>query len=60
MVYAASTGELKFQARIGGRGIAPPMTYAIDGHQYIAVITPNPPTVQTFVIDGKPISLPER
>jgi hypothetical protein len=31
------------------------MTYSAGGRQHIAVILPNPPRVQAFVLDGAPV-----
>ena len=52
VAYTADTGDLKFDRQVGGRGTAPPMTYAAGGKQYVAIITANPPRVQSFVLDG--------
>jgi quinohemoprotein ethanol dehydrogenase len=58
MVYTADAGELKYQAQVVARGMAPPMTYAVDGRQYVAMITQGPPTVQVFALDGTPVAAP--
>ena len=33
----AASGEVLWEARVGGKIVAPPMSYAIDGRQYVAV-----------------------
>jgi PQQ-dependent dehydrogenase (methanol/ethanol family) len=52
VAYTADTGEQKFERQVGGRGAAPPMTYAAGGKQHVALITANPPRIQSFVLDG--------
>jgi quinohemoprotein ethanol dehydrogenase len=56
LVYTADTGELKYQAQVVPRGMAPPMTYAVNGRQYVAMISQGPPTVQVFALDGAPVA----
>jgi PQQ-dependent dehydrogenase (methanol/ethanol family) len=56
VAYAAATGELKFEAPLSGRGMGPPISYAAGGRQYIAVLTPGPPTVHALVLDGTKIT----
>jgi quinohemoprotein ethanol dehydrogenase len=58
MVYTADTGEVRYQAQLVPRGIAPPMTYAIEGRQYVAMMTQGPPTVHAFALDGVPVAAP--
>jgi quinohemoprotein ethanol dehydrogenase len=58
LAYTADTGELKYQAQVVPRGMAPPMTYAVDGRQYVAMISQGPPTVQVFALDGTPVPAP--
>jgi PQQ-dependent dehydrogenase (methanol/ethanol family) len=58
VAYTAETGEMVFDRRVGGRGTAPPMTYAAGGKQHVAIITANPPRVQSFVLDGNAAAPP--
>jgi quinohemoprotein ethanol dehydrogenase len=50
----AATGELLWEHRIGNDPVTP-ITYEIDGVQYVSVLTPTPGTggrIWTFVLDG--------
>jgi hypothetical protein len=40
--------------------MGPPMTYAVDGRQYVAVITPGPPRVTALALGGEHIEPPAR
>jgi hypothetical protein len=57
VAYTADDGELTFEARVGQRGMGPPMTYAAGGRQYIAMMVPGPPRVHAFVLDGGPLPI---
>lgn len=58
VAYTADTGELRYEAQVTPRGMAPPVTYAVGGRQFVAMVTPGPPTVQAFVLDGEPVASP--
>jgi PQQ-dependent dehydrogenase (methanol/ethanol family) len=60
VAYTADKGDLKFEAPLTLRGMGPPMTYAVDSRQYIAVITPGPPRVTALALDGEHIEPPAR
>jgi quinohemoprotein ethanol dehydrogenase len=67
--WSADKGEKLFELQTGKRGVAPPITYEIDGKQYVAfmagagrqagIVGPtdakvdNPPTLFVFALDGK-------
>ena len=69
MAYSADKGEKLFELQIGRTGVAPPITYEIDGKQYVAFIAgpgraativgpndakvDNPPLLFVFALDGK-------
>jgi len=68
MAYSADKGEKLYELQIGRTGMAPPITYEIDGKQYVAFMgglgragTPgpndakaeNPPMLFVFALDGK-------
>ena len=69
MAYSADKGEKLYELQIGRTGMAPPITYEIDGKQYVAfmggagrpatVVGPtdakveNPPMLFVFALDGK-------
>jgi len=46
----AMSGEILWSARLGGRVGSPPVSYAIDGTQYLTVAAG--PSVFTFAVDG--------
>jgi hypothetical protein len=69
LAYSADKGEKLLEIQTGlGSGMGPPITYQIDGKQYVAVMggvgtvtgnagpgnaaTQNPPRLLTFVLDG--------
>ena len=67
--WSADKGEKLFELQTGKRGVAPPITYEIDGKQYVAfmagsgraagIVGPNdakvdnPPMLFVFALDGK-------
>ena len=69
MAYSADKGEKLYELQIGRTGVAPPITYEIDGKQYVAfmagagraatIVGPNdakvdnPPLLFVFALDGK-------
>ena len=69
MAYSADKGEKLHEIQIGRTGIAPPITYEIDGKQYVAfmggagraatIVGPNdakvdnPPLLFVFALDGR-------
>ncbi|HEV3330596.1 MAG TPA: PQQ-dependent dehydrogenase, methanol/ethanol family [Bryobacteraceae bacterium] len=69
LAYSADKGEKLFELQLGRTGIAPPITYQVDGKQYVAlmgglgrpatVVGPNdakihgPPLLFVFQLDGK-------
>jgi quinohemoprotein ethanol dehydrogenase len=69
MAYSADKGEKLFEIQTGRTGMAPPITYEIDGKQYVAfmgglgraaaIVAPNdakvdnPPLLFVFELDGK-------
>jgi quinohemoprotein ethanol dehydrogenase len=69
LAYSADKGEKLFELQLGRTGIAPPITYQVDGKQYVAVmgglgrpatvVGPNdakvdgPPLLFVFELDGK-------
>jgi quinohemoprotein ethanol dehydrogenase len=69
VAYSADKGEMLYQIRTGKSGAAPPITYEIDGQQYVAfmagsgrlagILGPNdakvdnPPMLFVFSLDGK-------
>jgi quinohemoprotein ethanol dehydrogenase len=55
---AADTGAVVYEAQVTARGMAPPITYAVGGTQYVALLTPGPPTVHAFRLDGTPVVPP--
>ncbi len=68
LAYSADKGEKLWEVQTGLRsGMGPPITYQVDGKQYISLMggvgaatnagpgnaaTPNPPRLLTFVLDG--------
>jgi PQQ-dependent dehydrogenase (methanol/ethanol family) len=76
LAYSADKGDKLLDVDTGLRsGMGPPITYRVDGRQYVAVMggvggvgggaagpgnqsTPFPPKLMTFVLDGKPFSVP--
>ena len=69
LAYSADKGEKLYEVPLGRTGIAPPITYQVDGKQYVAVmgglgrpamvVGPNdakvdgPPLLFVFELDGK-------
>ena len=69
MAYSADKGEKLYELQIGRTGMAPPITYEIDGKQYVAFMggvgrassttgpddakVENPPMLFVFALDGK-------
>jgi hypothetical protein len=69
--WSADKGEKLFEIQTGRRGVAPPITYEIDGKQYVAfmagagraagIVGPNdakvdnPPMLFVFALDGKAV-----
>jgi len=69
LAYSADKGEKLFEVQTGRTGMAPPITYEIDGKQYVAFIggagrtaatgapsdakIDNPPLLFVFALDGK-------
>jgi quinohemoprotein ethanol dehydrogenase len=67
MAYSADKGEKLFEIQVGRTGMAPPITYEIDGKQYVAFMggvgrnlrgpvdakIENPPMLFVFTLDGK-------
>ena len=69
LAYSADKGEKLFELQLGRTGMAPPITYQVDGKQYVAVmgglgrpatvVGPNdakvdaPPLLFVFELDGK-------
>ena len=53
IVHDATTGEVLWQTEIGG-GTATPMTYSLDGVQYVSIAgtMARVPRMWTFVLDG--------
>ena len=54
IAHDATTGEVLWEAEVGG-GTATPMTYALDGVQYVSIAagsTVDGPRMWTFVLDG--------
>ena len=47
----ASTGDLLWRANLGGQLVNGPMTYEVDGEQYVAVIAGN--ALSTFALRGR-------
>jgi PQQ-dependent dehydrogenase (methanol/ethanol family) len=60
-VYAADTGTKLHEIDTGISSLGPPITYALDGRQYVAFLggssaaggPANAPRVMTFMLDGK-------
>ena len=56
LVYAldATTGELLWEVQLPGGSAATPVTYELDGRQYVSILVGNGPTdrLWTFVLDG--------
>jgi quinohemoprotein ethanol dehydrogenase len=65
VVYTAADGKKLFEASTGQSGMGPPITYELDGQQYISFLggtgqaargaVAKPPRVYTFVLDGKAV-----
>ena len=69
LVYSADKGEKLYELSVGRNGMAPPITYEVDGTQYVAfmggtgrqptVVGPNdakvdfPPMLYVLALDGK-------
>jgi quinohemoprotein ethanol dehydrogenase len=67
LAYSADKGEKLYEFQTGRTGMAPPITYEIDGKQYVAFLggagrtalgpndakVDNPPMLFVFAIDGK-------
>jgi quinohemoprotein ethanol dehydrogenase len=70
LAYTADTGELRLEIQTNlGAGMGPPITYMVDGRQYVTLMggvgqtggnagpgnqaTARPPRMLTFVLDGK-------
>jgi quinohemoprotein ethanol dehydrogenase len=69
MAYSADKGEKLLEIQTGRTGMAPPITYEIDGQQYVALMggsgragnivgptdakVDNPPFLFVFALDGK-------
>ncbi len=69
VAYSADKGEKLFEVQTGRVGMAPPITYEIDGKQYVAFLggagrgaatmgpvddkVDNPPLLFVFALDGK-------
>ena len=69
LAYSADKGEKLYELQLGRTGMAPPITYEVDGKQYVAlmgglgraatVVGPNdakidaPPLLFVFTLDGK-------
>ena len=67
--WSADKGEKLFELQTGKRGVAPPITYEVDGKQYVAFMAgagrpaaavgpndemvDNPPKLFVFTLDGK-------
>jgi quinohemoprotein ethanol dehydrogenase len=68
-VLSADKGDILYETRVGRTGMAPPITYEVDGTQYVAfsgglgrtanIVGPNdakvdyPPILFVFALDGK-------
>jgi quinohemoprotein ethanol dehydrogenase len=63
LAYTAADGKKLFEVSTGQSGMGPPITYELDGNQYISFMggtgqaarggTASPPRVYTFVLDAK-------
>jgi len=63
LAYAAADGKKLFEVSTGQSGMGPPVTYELDGNQYISFMggtgqgarggAASPPRMYTFVLDGK-------
>jgi quinohemoprotein ethanol dehydrogenase len=63
LAYAAQDGKKLFEISTGQTGMGPPITYELDGTQYISFLggtgqaarggTASPPRMYTLVLDGK-------
>jgi len=69
LAYSADKGEKLYEVQTGRTGMAPPITYEIDGKQYVALLggagrtaatagtndakVENPPLLFVFALDGK-------
>ncbi len=62
LAYSADKGEKLFELQTGRTGMGPPITYMVDGKQYVALMgglgRPNlkndrPPLLFVFELDGK-------
>src|SRR5215831_2846166 len=67
MAYSADKGEKLLEVQTGRTGVAPPITYEVDGKQYVALLggvgrsargpadgpIENTPTLFVFTLDGK-------
>ncbi len=69
LAYSADKGEKLFELQTGRTGMGPPITYEIDGQQYVAFLggighsvtvegptnatVPTPPLLFVFALDGK-------
>ncbi len=55
LAYAADSGDKLLELPLGPRGVGPPITYTVDGTQYVALIVPGPPRIVAFKVDGEPL-----
>jgi quinohemoprotein ethanol dehydrogenase len=60
LAYSADKGEKLFEVQTGRTGMGPPITYQIDGKQYVALMgglgdakLAHPPLLFVFELDGK-------
>jgi quinohemoprotein ethanol dehydrogenase len=60
LAYSADKGEKLFEVQTGRTGMGPPITYQIDGKQYVALMgglgdakLEHPPLLFVFELDGK-------
>jgi quinohemoprotein ethanol dehydrogenase len=54
IAHDAATGAELWSAEVGN-GTATPVTYEVDGRQYVTILSgTNPPRVWTFTLDGSP------
>jgi quinohemoprotein ethanol dehydrogenase len=68
-IWSADKGEKLYELQTGKRGVGPPITYEVDGKQYVAFLAgagrpagtvgptdakvDNPPMLLVFSLDGK-------
>jgi quinohemoprotein ethanol dehydrogenase len=60
LAYSADKGEKLFELQTGRTGMGPPITYEVDGKQYVALMgglggpaKDTPPLLFVFELDGK-------